>query len=59
MEFLVDRHILHFDIKADNFLLDPVDKHISDDEFYNQRAPTPNFTVHIADFGEAKVSLHR
>jgi serine/threonine protein kinase len=55
MDFLSENHILHFDIKCDNFLLEPKDKNISDEEFYNQRSEEPNFDVRVADFGEAKV----
>jgi len=48
--------MVHFDIKAENILLDPVDESVSDTEFFN---PTSihalPFTVCLADFGEAEI----
>lgn len=55
MAFLANNHIMHFDIKCDNFLLDPIDRNCSEADFINQKSEIPNFEVHVADFGEAKI----
>lgn len=48
--------IVHFDIKADNILLDPVDDSVSDSEFYNPpAADTLPFGISLADFGESEI----
>ena len=49
--------IVHFDIKADNILLDPVDEHISDYDFYGPPAGPDSlpFSICLADFGESEI----
>ncbi|KYQ93892.1 putative protein kinase [Tieghemostelium lacteum] len=55
VQFLAEHKVNHFDIKCDNFLVHPVKKGTLDDDFWNQPTPDPNFTVCLADWGEAKV----
>jgi hypothetical protein len=55
MQFLPDHNTNHYDLKCDNFLLRPLHPGIPDDEIYNQPTSTPNFSVALADFGEAKI----
>lgn len=55
MQFLPDHHTNHYDLKCDNFLLQPLHRSIPEEEIYNQPTSTPNFTVALADFGEAKI----
>eukprot|EP01127_Copromyxa_protea_P023000 TRINITY_DN849_c0_g1_i6.p1 TRINITY_DN849_c0_g1~~TRINITY_DN849_c0_g1_i6.p1 ORF type:complete len:2785 (-),score=584.38 TRINITY_DN849_c0_g1_i6:43-8397(-) len=45
----------HYDLKCDNFLVDPDDPDIKNEELYEQTKDTPNFTICIADFGESLV----
>ncbi len=55
MQFLPDHNTNHYDLKCDNFLLQPLHKSTPEEEIYNQPTSTPNFTVALADFGEAKI----
>ena len=55
MQFLSDHNTNHYDLKCDNFLLQPLHKSIPEEEIFNQPTSTPNFTVALADFGEAKI----
>jgi serine/threonine protein kinase len=55
MQFLGDHNTNHYDLKCDNFLLQPLHKSIPEEEIFNQPTSTPNFTVALADFGEAKI----
>eukprot|EP01132_Coremiostelium_polycephalum_P007428 gene7428-9130_t len=55
VQFLVENKINHFDIKCDNFLVHPIKKGTIEDDFWNQPTYDPNFTVCLADWGEAKV----
>ncbi|KAF2073302.1 hypothetical protein CYY_005379 [Polysphondylium violaceum] len=54
-QFLAENKINHFDIKCDNFLVHPKKKGTLDEDFWNQATNDPNFTVCMADWGEAKV----
>lgn len=52
--------IVHFDIKAENILLDPLDENVSDAEFYHPSNPDAlPFTICLADFGECDVRTRR
>lgn len=66
--FLADNQVNHYDIKLDNFLIDPLDPDATNDELYNRAGKTvncfsaaiddpdmPYFAICIADFGEALV----
>jgi len=55
VQFLAENKINHFDIKCDNFLVHPKKKGTLDEDFWNQATNDPNFTVCMADWGEAKV----
>jgi serine/threonine protein kinase len=54
MFFLSEHKINHFDIKCDNFLLQPLSPYLTPSEIFSQKSNIPNFTVILADFGEAK-----
>jgi serine/threonine protein kinase len=48
--------VVHFDIKAENILLEPLDELVSDSEFTHPSAPDAlPFVVCLADFGESEV----
>lgn len=53
--FFGDSLLNHYDIKCDNFLIDPLNAAISDEAILNQDSYTPNFKLCIADFGESYV----
>ena len=58
-QFLTDKQVNHFDVKCDNFLIQPLNEEnwtVEDEEnFWNPTSDVPNFSVCLADFGEAKV----
>lgn len=51
--FLSENFVNHYDIKTDNYLIEPYDRDLSKDELYAQPTDVPNFTVCLADFGES------
>lgn len=51
--FLSENLVNHYDIKTDNYLIEPYDRDLSKEELYNQPTNVPNFTVCLADFGES------
>ena len=57
-QFLKENSVNHFDIKCDNFLIQPLNDDLwtDDDEnhFWDPISDVPNFSVCLADFGEAK-----
>ena len=58
-QFLLEKSVNHYDIKCDNFLIHPLNDDIEnwneDDEnhFWDPISDVPNFSVCLADFGEA------
>ena len=55
-KFLDDTKVNHYDIKCDNFLLEPLYPGISEEDFWDvTSSDIPNFSVCLADFGEAKI----
>ena len=59
-QFLIENKVNHFDVKCDNFLLQPLNENKNwneDDEnnFWYPSSDIPNFYICLADFGEAKV----
>ncbi|KAL6064721.1 NEK protein kinase [Balamuthia mandrillaris] len=54
MKFLSECHVNHYDLKCDNFLCHPINPDTPDEDFYEQLNDQPNFSVCLADFGEAK-----
>jgi hypothetical protein len=55
VRFLSENRINHYDIKCDNFLINPIDPNMTDEDLYNPSGDTPPFTVCLADFGESIV----
>lgn len=53
--FLTENKVNHYDIKCDNFLIDPKLPGTPGIKIYNQETDTPNFSVCLADFGESLV----
>ena len=47
--------MVHFDIKCDNFFVDPHVPGTRFDELIEQTSSTPNFSVALGDFGESMV----
>lgn len=45
----------HYDIKCDNFLINPYDPNMSDKDLYSLKSDIPPFSVCLADFGESIV----
>ncbi|MDP2437988.1 MAG: dual specificity protein phosphatase PHS1 family protein, partial [archaeon] len=55
-KFLDDHQVNHYDIKCDNFLLEPLRADLPEEEFWDLTGTDiPNFSVCLADFGEAKI----
>eukprot|EP00698_Gefionella_okellyi_P005948 TRINITY_DN1537_c0_g2_i1.p1 TRINITY_DN1537_c0_g2~~TRINITY_DN1537_c0_g2_i1.p1 ORF type:complete len:1903 (-),score=492.44 TRINITY_DN1537_c0_g2_i1:11-5278(-) len=54
VNYLNQHHVVHFDIKADNILLEPLDG-ISEQEFYNPTTSNAPFTIRLGDFGESAI----
>jgi len=46
--FLSENRVNHYDIKCDNFLIDPLDPTTKDSELVDFPGETPNFSVCIA-----------
>eukprot|EP01105_Mastigella_eilhardi_P019982 TRINITY_DN4728_c0_g1_i4.p1 TRINITY_DN4728_c0_g1~~TRINITY_DN4728_c0_g1_i4.p1 ORF type:complete len:1345 (-),score=379.66 TRINITY_DN4728_c0_g1_i4:118-4152(-) len=53
-QFLIENNVNHYDLKCDNLLVEP-HSGVSDEDFWNQPTGTPNFSVCLADFGDAKI----
>jgi len=53
-KFFSESMVNHFDIKADNFLIE-YDPHLNDEELFNNPTDVPNFRICLADFGESQV----
>ncbi|KAL4458989.1 hypothetical protein ABPG75_013854 [Micractinium tetrahymenae] len=51
---LLERGVVHFDLKCDNCLLEPLPG-VSEAEFWAPSSERPPFRVVLADFGESKV----
>lgn len=55
------QNIVHYDLKCDNFLLEPLETIQSNEEFWQPQWPPQDatcaipFRVSIADFGQSKV----
>jgi hypothetical protein len=45
--------VVHFDLKCDNVLLEPL-AGVADDDFWAPRSEAPPFRAVIADFGESR-----
>lgn len=55
-KFLAENRVNHYDIKCDNFLLEPLDPFLPEEQFWDHSGvDLPNFSVCLADFGEAKI----
>jgi protein-tyrosine phosphatase len=58
-QFLTENKVNHFDVKCDNFLIQPLNEEnwsVEDEQnFWQPTSDVPNFSVCLADFGEAKV----
>ncbi|KAL4536328.1 hypothetical protein Ndes2526A_g05859 [Nannochloris sp. 'desiccata'] len=52
---LLDAGVIHFDLKCDNILLEPLPGR-SEAEFWAPSSATPPFKVVLADFGESKLA---
>jgi serine/threonine protein kinase len=52
---LLDDGVIHFDLKCDNILLEPLPGR-SEAEFWSPSSATPPFKVVLADFGESKLA---
>ena len=52
---LLDAGVIHFDLKCDNILLEPLPGH-SEAEFWAPSSAKPPFKVVLADFGESKLA---
>jgi len=52
---LLDAGVIHFDLKCDNILLEPLPGH-SEAEFWAPSSAIPPFKVVLADFGESKLA---
>eukprot|EP00211_Chloroparvula_japonica_P005059 CAMPEP_0119120296 /NCGR_PEP_ID=MMETSP1310-20130426/1392_1 /TAXON_ID=464262 /ORGANISM="Genus nov. species nov., Strain RCC2339" /LENGTH=826 /DNA_ID=CAMNT_0007109765 /DNA_START=33 /DNA_END=2513 /DNA_ORIENTATION=- len=55
MSWLVENQVNHYDIKCDNYLIEPLVEGISEEDLWNQPTNIPNFSLCIADFGESKI----
>ena len=55
---LLDSGVIHFDLKCDNILLEPLPGR-SEAEFWAPPSSTPPFRVVLADFGESKLADRR
>ena len=53
MQDLSTSHIVHFDIKSDNILLEPLPE-VSENEFWHPNPGVLPFRIVLADFGESK-----
>ena len=58
-QFLFENKVNHFDVKCDNFLIQPLNEEnwtAEDEEFFwHPTSDIPNFSVCLADFGESKI----
>eukprot|EP01125_Pyxidicula_operculata_P002656 TRINITY_DN124_c7_g1_i1.p1 TRINITY_DN124_c7_g1~~TRINITY_DN124_c7_g1_i1.p1 ORF type:complete len:2853 (+),score=800.21 TRINITY_DN124_c7_g1_i1:78-8636(+) len=55
--FLEENNVNHYDIKLDNYLIEPLKEGLTKEDLYNQESSTPNFSVCLADFGESHVFM--
>jgi hypothetical protein len=53
-EHMTELGLVHYDIKGDNVLIQPLPG-VSDTELFNPSSATPPFTCVMADFGESKL----
>lgn len=51
--FLSENNVNHYDIKCDNYLIEPYDRDMTKEDLYSQPSMVPNFSVCLADFGES------
>lgn len=54
VEVLAQDNVVHFDLKCDNVLLEPV-AGAAEDEFWRPGSARPPFRVVLADFGESRM----
>ena len=59
-QFLVENSVNHFDVKCDNFLIQPLSDSETltpeeEEDFWHPKSNIPKFSICLADFGEAKV----
>jgi hypothetical protein len=58
-QFLTENGVNHFDVKCDNFLIQPLNEDHwtleDEEEFWRPTTDIPNFSVTLADFGESKI----
>jgi len=58
-QFLTENGVNHFDVKCDNFLIQPLNEDHwtleDEEEFWRPTSDIPNFSVTLADFGESKL----
>ena len=47
--------VIHFDLKCDNFLVDPIRVGMTDTEFWESTVPCPTAAVAVTDFGTSHV----
>jgi serine/threonine protein kinase len=55
LQGLAARNIVHYDLKCDNVLLDPLPGSAADANFWAPGAAAPPFRVVLADFGESRM----
>lgn len=54
VQSIMEANILHFDLKCDNVLLEPLPG-VAEAEFWAPQEAEPPFRVVLADFGESKL----
>mmetsp|Transcript_18645 Transcript_18645/g.25756 ORF Transcript_18645/g.25756 Transcript_18645/m.25756 type:complete len:973 (+) Transcript_18645:2-2920(+) len=55
MKWLEENKVNHYDIKCDNYLIEPLVENCAEEDLWFQQSDVPNFSLCIADFGESKI----